>query len=68
MLGGKISNQDEDEVEGELEAMEMELSGKKLPDAPLQKLPEVHAVDLESERRKQAESVKTREAEEPMLA
>ncbi|KAI9835586.1 MAG: hypothetical protein M1819_002037 [Sarea resinae] len=34
MLGGRISNQDEDEVEDELEALEQEVSGVKLPDAP----------------------------------
>ncbi|KAK3698456.1 Vacuolar protein sorting-associated protein 20 [Vermiconidia calcicola] len=35
MLGGKMSNQDEDEVEDELEAMEREVTGlPSLPDAP----------------------------------
>lgn len=36
MLGGKMSNQDEDEVEDELEAMEREVAGvvPSLPDAP----------------------------------
>ena len=38
MLGGKMSNQDEDEVEDELEAMEREIGGANtipsLPNAP----------------------------------
>lgn len=35
MLGGKMSNQDEDEVEDELEAMEREAGGvPSLPNAP----------------------------------
>ncbi|KAI9759184.1 MAG: Vacuolar protein sorting-associated protein 20 [Candelina submexicana] len=34
MLGGRISNHDEDEVEEELEAMAQEVAGVKLPDAP----------------------------------
>lgn len=33
MLGGQMSNQDEDEVEDELEAMEGEITGMKEPDA-----------------------------------
>jgi charged multivesicular body protein 6 len=45
MLGGKMSNQDEDEVEDELEAMEREVVGvPSLPDAPTvvkQDLPDV---------------------------
>lgn len=45
MLGGRISNQDEDEVEDELAAMEAEAQGlraahDKLPDVPDAKLPE----------------------------
>lgn len=36
MLGGQMSNQEEDEVEDELEAMEREVNGAvpNLPDAP----------------------------------
>jgi charged multivesicular body protein 6 len=33
-LAGQMSNSDEDEVEDELEAMEREIEGVKLPDAP----------------------------------
>lgn len=40
MLGGKISNQDEDEVEDELAALEAELAPPlKLPSAPDTQLP-----------------------------
>jgi len=34
MLGGRISNQDEDEVEDELDALEAEVSGLPLPEVP----------------------------------
>ncbi|KAK5695605.1 Vacuolar protein sorting-associated protein 20 [Elasticomyces elasticus] len=40
MLGGKMSNQDEDEVEDELEALQREVSGVRLPDAPSSNLAE----------------------------
>lgn len=39
LLAGKMSNQDEDEVEDELEALEKEVSGVRLPEAPTQHLP-----------------------------
>jgi charged multivesicular body protein 6 len=34
MLGGQISNQDEDEVEDELAALEAEVAGVPLPEVP----------------------------------
>ena len=41
MLAGQMSNQDEDEVEDELEALEHELAGPvRLPDAPITSFPE----------------------------
>jgi len=41
MLAGQISNQDEDEVEDELEALQREVEGRvKMPDAPTAALPE----------------------------
>lgn len=40
MLAGQMSNQDEDEVEDELEALEREVQGVHLPDAPTATLPE----------------------------
>jgi len=39
MLGGRISNQDEDEVEDELEALEAEVTGVPLPEVPTSELP-----------------------------
>jgi charged multivesicular body protein 6 len=39
MLGGRISNQDEDEVEDELDALEAELTGVPLPNVPTAALP-----------------------------
>lgn len=39
MLGGRISNQDEDEVEDELEALEAEINGVPLPAVPTNALP-----------------------------
>jgi charged multivesicular body protein 6 len=49
MLGGRISNQDEDEVEDELEAMEAELSGVPLPEAPTAELPTKVGVEATQE-------------------
>ncbi|KAI1083805.1 charged multivesicular body protein 6 [Whalleya microplaca] len=44
MLGGRITNQDEDEVEDELAALEAEVNGPStLPDVPVTKLPKTHA-------------------------
>lgn len=34
MLGGRMSNQDEDEVEDELEALEAEMNAQKFPETP----------------------------------
>ncbi|KAF5254249.1 hypothetical protein FOXYS1_14425 [Fusarium oxysporum] len=57
MLGGRISNQDEQEVEDELEALEAELTGPaKLPSVPVANLPEVQKnqpVEAQAERAKQ---------------
>ena len=39
MLGGQISNQDEDEVEDELDALEAEITGVPLPNVPTTNLP-----------------------------
>ena len=44
MLGGKMSNVDEDEVEDELEAMEKEVNGVEAPEVP--SLPTVPSADL----------------------
>jgi charged multivesicular body protein 6 len=66
MLGGKISNADEDDVEDELEALEALVSGVKIapmPDAPTAELPRK---DRAKAREKQREE--TRVAHEAMLA
>lgn len=56
MLGGRISAQDEDEVEDELEALEAELSGRngELPAVPNAALPKSER-QPEAEPRKQDE-------------
>lgn len=53
MLGGKISNHDEEEVEQELEALENEIRNARqglptLPEAPSKILPG-HEADIETE-------------------
>ncbi|KAJ9669441.1 Vacuolar protein sorting-associated protein 20 [Coniosporium apollinis] len=74
MLAGQMSNQDEDEVEDELDALEAEVTGvnTKLPDAPTQALPEVDQKATEETPRERARR-RAREQEsvqpaEPMLA
>jgi charged multivesicular body protein 6 len=52
MLGGKITNQDEDEVEEELEAMEAELTGV-LPDVPLTALPAKERAEAREKKKQQ---------------
>lgn len=60
MLGGRITNQDEEEVEDELAALEAEVNGPtKLPDVPNNKLPETPEAGPESE----PASVKGRQTE-----
>lgn len=63
MLGGQMSNQDEDEVEDELEAMELEISGPvSLPDAPTSALNE--EAELEKQvKAKQRAKARARERE-----
>ncbi|TAQ88046.1 hypothetical protein B7494_g3611 [Chlorociboria aeruginascens] len=54
MLGGRISNQDEDEVEDELEALEAEIRGVQLPEVPTAELPLKEKVKArERERQRQ---------------
>lgn len=56
MLGGRISNHDEDEVEDELEALEAELTGVPLPEVPKTELPaRERAKAREREREEQRE-------------
>ncbi|OCK76014.1 charged multivesicular body protein-like protein 6 [Lepidopterella palustris CBS 459.81] len=71
MLGGRMSNQDEDEVEDELDALEAEVSGVKLPDAPTDKLPENEQVKEETPReraRRRAQEQAAQQAAQPILA
>lgn len=72
MLANRMSNQDEDEVEDELEALAAEMSGvSQLPNAPTSKL----ELDEETKLSQQRERARRREREraaeqaaEPMLA
>ncbi|KAF2496665.1 charged multivesicular body protein-like protein 6 [Lophium mytilinum] len=71
MLSGQITNHDEDEVEDELEALEREVSGVKLPDAPSNKLPENERAQEETPReraRRRAREQAQDETPEPLLA
>jgi charged multivesicular body protein 6 len=56
MLGGRISVQDEDDVEDELEALEAEMAkpNEELPAVPSANIP-VHARETEPEPRKEEE-------------
>lgn len=64
MLGGRISNQDEDEVEDELEALEREVAGVPLPEVPTTGLPTKERDSKERAKARQRE----REREEPREA
>lgn len=74
MLAGQMSNQDEDEVEDELDALEAEVTGvkTKLPDAPTQALPEAdQGATKETPRERARRRAREQEASqpaEPMLA
>ncbi|KAF2182475.1 Snf7-domain-containing protein [Zopfia rhizophila CBS 207.26] len=71
LLANKMSNQDEDEVEDELEALEAEVNGVALPDAPANKieLNEETNVQLRKERARRREQERAAEqAAQPMLA
>ena len=67
MLGGRISNQDEDEVEDELEALEREVVGDKVEEVqPV--LPEVPTSKLEGKERAKARQKEQVEERTAMLA
>ncbi|KAK4987071.1 Vacuolar protein sorting-associated protein 20 [Elasticomyces elasticus] len=69
MLSNRMSNQDEDEVEDELDALEREVSGVKMPDAPTQR--PIGLPDAPSETPKERamrRAVEQHKATEPMLA
>ncbi|OAX80455.1 hypothetical protein ACJ72_05217 [Emergomyces africanus] len=57
MLGGQMSNQDEDEVEDELEAMQQEISGPiRLPDVPTSALPEAAERETQEKAKQRAKA------------
>ena len=60
MLGGRISNQDEDEVEDELDALEAEITGVPLPEVP--------KIELPTKMRAQARQREQEEQRQAMLA
>ncbi|EUC41724.1 hypothetical protein COCMIDRAFT_105389 [Bipolaris oryzae ATCC 44560] len=73
MLANKMSNQDEDEVEDELEALEAEVNGTKLvlPDAPEaqpQFTPEEKAQMAKDRAARRARERAAEQASQPMLA
>ncbi|KAH8811773.1 Snf7-domain-containing protein [Xylogone sp. PMI_703] len=55
MLGGRISNQDEDEVEDELQALEAEVLGTPLPEVPNASLSSKERAEIREQRRKAQE-------------
>jgi charged multivesicular body protein 6 len=58
MLGGRISNQDEDEVEDELDALEAEVTGVPLPEVPTTELPtKVRAKIRQQQREEQRQAM-----------
>lgn len=68
MLGGRISNQDEDEVEEELAALEAEVAAKNMPvvvqPVPQVPLPNVPDTELPSTQPSRAEEQQRQKQEE----
>lgn len=57
MLAGQMSNQDEDEVEDELEALQREVEGTvDMPNVPTAALPELTDEEKEKEARARAKA------------
>lgn len=67
LLANKMSNDDEDEVEDELEALEAEVKGIELPDAPV-KTPEDKAREKKERAERRARDRAAEQALQPMLA
>jgi len=65
MLGGRISQQDEDEVEDELEALQAEMAAR---DNPQPELPAVPQANLPVSERQTETEEPTRHEERQMLA
>ncbi|KAI6714423.1 hypothetical protein PZA11_004359 [Diplocarpon coronariae] len=57
MLGGRISNQDEDEVEDELAALEAEVTGVPLPEVPTTDLPKKQRAKVRQQEREEQQRV-----------
>merc|ERR1711939_277754 len=57
MLGGRISNQDEDEVEDELAALEAEVTGIPLPEVPTTDLPRKERAKVRQQEREEQQRV-----------
>lgn len=57
MLGGRISNQDEDEVEDELAALEAEVTGVPLPEVPTTDLPRKERAKARLQEREEQQRV-----------
>jgi charged multivesicular body protein 6 len=70
MLANRMSNQDEDEVEDELAALEAEVTGVQLPPPPTRiELTEEQKAELAKERgRRRARERAAEQPAEPMLA
>ncbi len=52
MLGGSLTNADEDEVEDELEALDAKMKGTPLPSVPTTELPAKERANAREEKRK----------------
>jgi charged multivesicular body protein 6 len=59
MLGGRISNQDEDEVEDELAALEAEVNNVPLPEVPTTELPSKEPRERAKARQREQEQQRT---------
>ena len=72
MLGSRMTNQEEDEVEDELDVLEAQVSGVTLPDVPIAALPQIEKVQKQTPKeraqRRAQEAKATRRTAEPMLA
>ncbi|KAI1388864.1 charged multivesicular body protein 6 [Hypoxylon trugodes] len=69
MLGGRITNQDEDEVEDELAALELEVNGPAvLPNAPDTKLPQAVVKEQQPEIHEEEEELEPQPERRAVLA
>ncbi|KAL1856036.1 Vacuolar protein sorting-associated protein 20 [Paecilomyces lecythidis] len=68
MLAGQMSNQDEDEVEDELEALQREVEGVSLPDAPTSALPGQSEKEKEEKAKARARARAKERAPMPLAA